>query len=64
MNQDHQTDVPVAPGSDAEAIAIRAYRIYLGQGSTEGHAVRDWLEAEAQVRSEQQAMGSRPAYSL
>jgi hypothetical protein len=64
MNQEHQPDAPAPPRSDVEAIAIRAYRIYLGQGSTEGHAVRDWLEAEAQVRSEQQSMGSRPAYSL
>ena len=65
MNPDpsHQSDAVPAPMNEAEAIAARAYGIYLSQGSTDGHADRDWLEAEAQVRSEQ-SMGSRPAYSL
>lgn len=57
-------DAPASPPGDAEAIASRAYSIYLSQGSKGGHAVRDWLEAEAQLRSEQQSMGSSPAYSL
>ncbi len=56
------------PGHDAdresESIATRAYRSYVRQGSTHGHDVRDWLEAEAQLLAERPSMGNRPAYSL
>lgn len=64
------SDQPIAVLADcdgectAEAIAIRAYRIYVARGPTEGHDLRDWLEAEAQLLAEQQSRGNRPAYSL
>jgi hypothetical protein len=32
-----------------EAIALRAYELYLARGQTEGHAREDWLEAERQL---------------
>jgi hypothetical protein len=32
-----------------EAVARRAYAIYENQGSQPGHAVKHWLEAEAQL---------------
>ena len=34
---------------DAEAIAKRAYELYLQRGSVSGHELDDWLEAEAQL---------------
>lgn len=36
---------------DAEAIAKRAYELYLQRGSVPGHEIDDWLEAEAQLSS-------------
>lgn len=47
-----------------ESVATRAYRLYLSRGSTAGHDVRDWLEAEAQLLAEQQAIGNRPEFGL
>jgi uncharacterized protein YndB with AHSA1/START domain len=32
-----------------EAIALRAYELYLARGRTDGHAREDWLEAERQL---------------
>jgi hypothetical protein len=34
-----------------EAIAKRAYELYLQRGSVSGHELDDWLEAEAQLSS-------------
>jgi hypothetical protein len=31
------------------AIRIRAYELYAQRGTAEGHAVQDWLEAEAEL---------------
>ena len=36
----------------AEAIAKRAYELYLQRGSVPGHELDDWLEAEAELSSE------------
>lgn len=38
------------PNSDA--IAKRAYELYLQRGSVPGHELDDWVEAEAQVTRE------------
>jgi hypothetical protein len=35
-----------------EAIAKRAYELYLQRGSVSGHELDDWLEAEAQLSAE------------
>ena len=35
-----------------DAIAKRAYELYLQRGSVPGHELDDWLEAEAQLSSE------------
>jgi hypothetical protein len=35
--------------SDQEAIAKRAYELYLERGSTPGYELEDWLQAEAEV---------------
>ena len=32
-----------------DAIRLRAYELYAQRGMAEGHAVQDWLEAEAEV---------------
>jgi hypothetical protein len=31
------------------AIRLRAYELYAQRGMAEGHAVQDWLEAEAEL---------------
>ena len=33
-----------------EAIAQRAYALYLARGSEDGHDVEDWLQAERELR--------------
>jgi DUF2934 family protein len=35
--------------SNDEAIAKRAYELYLQRGSVPGHELDDWLEAEAEL---------------
>jgi len=37
---------------NAEAIAKRAYELYLQRGSVSGHELDDWLEAEAELSAE------------
>lgn len=32
-----------------QAIRLRAYELYTKRGSTPGHALDDWLEAEAEL---------------
>jgi hypothetical protein len=34
-----------------EAIALRAYELYLERGGEDGHAVEDWLRAERELAS-------------
>ena len=36
---------------DAEAIAKRAYELYLQRGSVPGHELDDWFQAEAELSS-------------
>jgi DUF2934 family protein len=38
-----------------DAIAKRAYELYLQRGSVSGHELDDWLEAEAELSSEASA---------
>lgn len=33
-----------------EEIALRAYHIYLGRGSTPGDPIADWLQAERELK--------------
>ena len=35
------------------AIRLRAYELYAQRGTAEGHAVQDWLEAEAELLYDQ-----------
>jgi hypothetical protein len=42
-----------------EAIALRAYELYLARGRTDGHAREDWLEAERQLS--ETSLEQRPA---
>jgi hypothetical protein len=42
-----QTEQP-----DHDAIAARAYALYVDRGRKPGHALRDWLDAEAELRGE------------
>ena len=36
--------------STREEIERRAYEIYLARGTTDGHALEDWLQAEHEIR--------------
>jgi hypothetical protein len=42
-----------------DAIAKRAYELYLQRGSVPGHEMDDWLEAEAQLAREASASEER-----
>jgi hypothetical protein len=46
MSKDDQTAVA---GPTPEAIAKRAYELYLQRGSEAGYEVEDWLSAEAEL---------------
>lgn len=35
-----------------EDIAARAFELYLERGAEDGHAIRDWLDAEAELKGE------------
>jgi hypothetical protein len=40
-----------------QAIAVRAYEIFLSRGATNGHALDDWLQAERELMgSEEEAL--------
>ena len=38
--------------TDPDAIARRAYELFLARGSEPGHEMEDWLQAEAQLTTE------------
>jgi hypothetical protein len=38
--------------TDPDAIAARAYELFLARGSEPGHEMDDWLQAEAQLTAE------------
>ena len=47
MRKSNETATP-----NDEAIAKRAYELYLQRGSVSGHELDDWLEAEAELANE------------
>jgi hypothetical protein len=49
---------PVRVSIPSEKIAQRAYQKWCERGRPEGSAERDWLEAEAELRSELEQGGS------
>lgn len=44
-------EAPEAPAPGHEAVACRAYEIYLERGAEAGREVDDWFRAEAELRS-------------
>ena len=42
----------VSHGPSHDEIERRAYQIFLEHGGTDGHAERDWLQAENELRRE------------
>jgi hypothetical protein len=38
--------------TDPDAIARRAYELYLSRGSEPGHEMEDWLQAEAELKAQ------------
>ena len=53
MPKSNETATP-----DAEAIAKRAYELYLQRGSVPGHELDDWFQAEAELSSAAATEGS------
>jgi Protein of unknown function (DUF2934) len=47
-----------------EAIASRAYEIYLSRGGTHGHSMDDWLQAERELQVSTAKRGARSAPAL
>ena len=52
---EHRTEATLAPSHDE--IAMRAYEIYLSQGSAPRNDLDNWLEAERQLRGSPGAQG-------
>jgi len=48
---DRQTKLTQAAGVTDDAVARRAYDLYLARGQEDGHDVDDWLEAERELRT-------------
>jgi len=44
-----EPDSPDAAPPSRDAIAKRAYELYLQRGSVSGYELEDWLEAEAEL---------------
>jgi hypothetical protein len=48
--------------TDPDAIAKRAYELFLARGSEPGHEMEDWLQAEAELTAEAgETEGLRPS---
>ena len=49
-----QTGPPTFPNANGiwELIALKAYQLYEQRGREEGHALEDWLKAEAMIKHE------------
>jgi len=45
-----QPDVPDDSRLSHDAIAHRAYELYLARGRADGNAIDDWLQAEHELR--------------
>ena len=52
---EHRTEATEAPSRDE--IAVRAYEIYLSQGTAPRNDLDNWLEAERQLRGSPGAQG-------
>jgi DUF2934 family protein len=48
---------PPASAVSHEAIAARAYSLFLARGGQPGDASRDWFQAEAELRQEMERAG-------
>ncbi|HEY0252318.1 MAG TPA: DUF2934 domain-containing protein [Kofleriaceae bacterium] len=44
-------DTAVDGNGNGDAVAAKAYELFLARGGEHGHDVEDWLAAEAQLRS-------------
>jgi hypothetical protein len=45
---------------DREAVARRAYELFVERGREPGREVDDWLEAERQLRGQKKPAGKKP----
>lgn len=53
MLSPERADPKPLPQPSREAIAKRAYELYLRRGSVPGYEVEDWLQAEAELIAEE-----------
>ena len=44
--------VSTRPPADADAVAARAYELFVARGCVDGHALEDWIEAEKQLSNQ------------
>jgi Protein of unknown function (DUF2934) len=54
-NENHSIwteDISMSSARDEQAIRERAYFIWEYEGRPKGHAIANWLEAEAEIRQE------------
>jgi hypothetical protein len=51
-------------GQQRDAIATRAYAIYLARGGTDGLDEYDWLQAEGELRAASAQTSDRPGEPL
>lgn len=59
MPRDQKAEKAADASPPQEAIAKRAYELYLQRGSVPGYEVEDWLQAEAELTAAA-ANGTRP----
>ena len=53
-------EAPAPPMLSHEALATRAYGLFLARGGQPGDEWRDWFQAEAELRNEMERGESRP----
>jgi hypothetical protein len=60
LDRGERPGVNDASGATDDAIAQRAYELYLARGGTHGADMDDWLQAERELRGERQQLSGRP----
>jgi Protein of unknown function (DUF2934) len=48
----------------ADAVAVRAYELFVARGCADGHALDDWIEAEKQLEAAAQLPDLNRDYSI
>ena len=56
----NRVETPAPPTLSHEALAVRAYGLFLARGGQPGDEWRDWFQAEAELRKEMERGESPP----